>query len=36
LWNSGVMAAPGFTAPVVANGLLLEGMYDNKLHAWGL
>ena len=28
--------APMFTQPVVVNGQLFEGAYDNHLHAWGL
>ena len=37
LWTSGTeVNAPMFTQPVVANGQLFEGSYDNHLHAWGL
>jgi outer membrane protein assembly factor BamB len=36
-WTSGSeVNAPMFTQPVVVNGQLFEGAYDNKLHAWGL
>jgi len=37
LWNSGTtVTRPMFTEPLVANGRLYMGAYDNKLHAWGL
>lgn len=37
LWTSGSeVTAPMFTQPVVVNGQLFEGAYDNHLHAWGL
>ena len=37
LWNSGsTVASPMFTEPLVVNGKLFMGAYDNKLHAWGL
>jgi outer membrane protein assembly factor BamB len=37
LWNSGGdVTRPMFTEPLVINGKLYMGAYDNKLHAWGL
>ena len=37
LWNSGTnVTKPMFTEPLVINGRLFMGAYDNKLHAWGV
>jgi outer membrane protein assembly factor BamB len=37
LWNTGTtVTKPMFTEPLVINGKLYMGAYDNKLHAWGL
>ena len=37
LWNSGTtVTKPMFTEPLVINGQLYMGAYDNKLHAWGV
>jgi outer membrane protein assembly factor BamB len=37
LWNSGTdVTRPMFTEPLVINGKLFMGAYDNKLHAWGI
>jgi outer membrane protein assembly factor BamB len=36
LWASGAeLAGPVLAAPVVVNGILFDGSYDNHLHAWG-
>jgi outer membrane protein assembly factor BamB len=37
LWNSGsAVNRPMFTEPLVINGKLFMGAYDNRLHAWGI
>jgi outer membrane protein assembly factor BamB len=37
LWNSGsTVSMPMFTEPLVVNGKLFMGAYDNKLHAFGI
>jgi outer membrane protein assembly factor BamB len=37
LWNSGTdVNAPMYTEPLVVNGKLYMGAYDDKLHAWGI
>ena len=36
LWaNGSELTGPVLAAPIVANGILLVGAYDEQLHAWG-